>query len=100
MPPFLRRPFAPFAPSVPRGLTAGKESWRLNSSHSPDRSPRPVACTVAGVGIVRATATDLLALRQKPGRVGGEPLPASFLRHADDQTVAGVGAVLRAVDAC
>jgi hypothetical protein len=55
---------------------------------------------VAGLGIVRATAGELPAVRQKPGRVGAEPLPASFLKHADDQTVAGIGAVLRAIDTC
>ena len=77
------------AESAPRELPAGKESWRLNSSHCPDGSPRPVACAVAGLGIVRATAGELPALRQKPGQVGTERLPASFLKHADDQTVDG-----------
>jgi hypothetical protein len=73
----------------------------LDSFHSSNGSQRrtPVACTVAGFGIVRATAAELPALRQKPGRVGAEPLPASFLKHADDQTVAGIAAVLRAIDA-
>jgi hypothetical protein len=81
-------------------LHAGKESWRLNSFHSHNGSARrtPVACAVAGVGVVRATPAELPALRQKPGRVGGEALPASFLKHADDQTVAGIAAVLRALE--
>jgi hypothetical protein len=55
---------------------------------------------VAGLGVVRAAPAALPALRQKPGRVGGEALPPSFLKHADDQTVAGVAAVLQAVEAC
>jgi hypothetical protein len=81
-------------------LHAGKESWRLNSFHSPNGSQRhaAVACAVAGVGIVRATAAELPALRQKPGRVGANPLPPSFLKHADDQTVAGIAAVVRALE--
>lgn len=85
---------------APRELHAGKESWRLNSTHSPNGSPRrtAVTCGVAGLGIVRATPAALPALRQKPGRVGGEALPPSFLKHADDQTVAGVGAVLQAIE--
>jgi hypothetical protein len=52
---------------------------------------------VAGLAALRVPAGELSALRQKPGGVGGEPLPASFLKHADDQTVAGVAAVLRAI---
>jgi hypothetical protein len=55
---------------------------------------------VAAIGIVRATPADLPLLRQKPGRVGDEPLPPSFLKHADDQTVAGIAAVLGAVGSC
>jgi hypothetical protein len=54
---------------------------------------------VAGLGIVRATLAELPALRQKPGRVGAEALPPSFLKHADDQTVTGVAAVLQALEA-
>src|SRR5438552_13826052 len=92
---------APVTESTPRELHAGKESWRLNSSHSANGSPRrtPVTCAVAGLGMVRATAAELPALRPKPGAVGGEPLPSSFLKHSDDQTVAGIAAVLRAIDA-
>jgi hypothetical protein len=57
-----------------------------------------VTCAVAGLAAVRATAAELAPLRQQPGRVAGEPLPSSFLKHADDQTVAGIAAVLRAID--
>jgi hypothetical protein len=53
---------------------------------------------VAGLGVAQATQATLPALRQKPGRVGGAPLPASFLKHADDQTVVGISAVLRALE--
>jgi hypothetical protein len=78
---------------------AGKESWRLNSFHSLNGSPQrtPVGCAVAGFGIAQVLAAELPALRQKPGCVAGEPLPSSFLKHADDQTVAGIAAVLRAL---
>jgi hypothetical protein len=74
----------------------------LNSFHPANGSPRrtPVTCAVAGFATLRATAAELPALRQNPGRVAGEPLPASFLKHADDQTVSGTAAVLRAIDAC
>jgi hypothetical protein len=73
----------------------------LNSFYPVNGLPRrtPVASAVAGFATLRATAAELPALRQNPGRVAGEPLPASFLKHSDDQTVAGVAAVLRAIDA-
>jgi len=41
---------------------------------------------------------DLAALRLHPKRVLADPLPANFLRHADDQTVAGLAAVFQAID--
>jgi hypothetical protein len=37
-------------------------------------------------------------LRRNPGPVYGEPLPASFLKHADEQTVAGLSAVYQAIE--
>jgi hypothetical protein len=53
---------------------------------------------VTALGVVQATPATLPALRQKPGRLG-EALPPSFLRHADDQSVAGLAAVLQAIEA-
>jgi hypothetical protein len=47
---------------------------------------------------VRATAEELPALRRSPGTLGGVVPPASLLRHADEQTVVGLAAVLRAVE--
>jgi hypothetical protein len=37
------------------------------------------------------------ALRKSPGDLGGAALPSSLLRHADEQTVVGLAAVLRAI---
>jgi hypothetical protein len=36
-------------------------------------------------------------LRRQPGPVSGEPLPPAFLKHADEQTVAGLTAVYQAI---
>jgi hypothetical protein len=47
---------------------------------------------------VRVTADMLPGLRQRPGPGIGESLPATFLRHADEQTVAGLAAVLHAME--
>jgi hypothetical protein len=52
---------------------------------------------VAGYGLVRATPAQLAALRQRPGSVTEGLLPPAFLKHADDQTVAGLTAVFQAM---
>src|ERR1700751_1917728 len=44
---------------------------------------------------------DMLpSLRQRPGPGLGGSLPATFLRHADEQTVAALAAVLHAIQEC
>lgn len=58
----------------------------------------PVSCEVAAEAVVRTSLEALAELRRNPGPCSGEPLPASFLKHADEQTVAGLGAVYRAID--
>jgi hypothetical protein len=47
---------------------------------------------------VQVTIDMLPGLRQRPGPGIGESLPATFLRHADEQTVAGLAAVLHAME--
>jgi hypothetical protein len=48
---------------------------------------------------VRIPVETLPEVRRRPwpAAAGGEPLPASFLKHADEQTVAGLAAVFQAV---
>jgi hypothetical protein len=55
------------------------------------------SCDVAAVGVARATPETLPALRQKPGVAPCGTLPVAFLKHADEQTVVGLAAVLQAV---
>jgi len=55
------------------------------------------SCDVAAVGVARATLETLPALRQNPGAVHGGPLPGTFLKHADEQAVVGLAAVLQAI---
>ena len=66
-----------------------------SSTAPPDATT--VCCDVAAHGIVRATAAELPALRQKPGTGGRRAAAASFLKHADEQTVAGLAAVFQAI---
>ncbi len=72
----------------------------MNSLQLPNGSPRRTAvlCTVVGLGIVRATPAQLATLRQRPGSIAAQPLPPSFLKHADEQTVAGIAALISAID--
>jgi len=57
-----------------------------------------VCCEVATDAIVRANQDSLAELRRNPGLFHGKPPPASLLKHADEQTVAGLCAVYRAID--
>ena len=45
----------------------------------------------------RATAAEIPALRKAPGSLGDSAIAPSLLRHADEQTVVGLAAILRAV---
>jgi hypothetical protein len=53
---------------------------------------------VAGWAAYRFSAAELPSLRQKPGLFLGAPLPPSSLKHSDEQTIAGLVAVSRAID--
>jgi hypothetical protein len=79
---------------------AGKDSWPVKFIQPLPRSSAStaLACDLAATALIRATPADLPAIRQKPGRVAGEPLPATFLKHSDEQTVVGLSAVLRAIE--
>ncbi len=57
----------------------------------------PFRCKLACYGVVRASAADIPALRREPAP--GVAVPPALLKYADDQAVAGVAAVLRAVQA-
>jgi hypothetical protein len=56
-----------------------------------------VCCDLVGHAAVRATQEAIAALRRAPGPGPGERLPVSFLKHADEQSVVALAAVLRAV---
>jgi hypothetical protein len=56
-----------------------------------------VDCQVAAHAALRVPLESLPELRRQPGPAFGTPLSASFLKQAEEQTVAGLGAVLRAI---
>jgi hypothetical protein len=59
--------------------------------------PRQVCCDLAGHAIVRVPLEGIGTLRRQPGPPCGAPLPASFLKHADEQTIVGLSAVYHAI---
>jgi hypothetical protein len=63
---------------------------------SPLVAETTVACRLAAYGTVRAVPASLPGLRQMGGPYG-DPLPTSFLKHSDEQTVVGLAAVFQAV---
>lgn len=58
---------------------------------------RAICCEVSAHALLRVPLESLPELRRHPGCVGGAPLPVSFLKHADEQSVAGLAAVYRAI---
>jgi hypothetical protein len=57
----------------------------------------PVCCDVLAFAGVQVAVEEVPALRQRPGPGVGQSLPANFLKHADEQTVVGLAAVLHAI---
>jgi hypothetical protein len=57
-----------------------------------------IRCAVAACGTVQATADELPGLRQIPGSFRGQPIPPSFLKHADEQTVVSMAALFQAIE--
>lgn len=56
-----------------------------------------VCCDVAADAVVHVSPQSLPELRRHPGSLARAPLPPSFLKHADEQTVAGLAAVYQAI---
>lgn len=61
------------------------------------RTAQEVEWDLLAGGFMQADPAALTALRRKPGPGIGELLPANFLKHVDEQTVAATAAVFRAI---
>jgi hypothetical protein len=64
---------------------------------SPPAASATVRCQVAGYAACRFPAEELAVLRQRPAPLQGNAVAASSLKHADEQTVAGLAALARAL---
>lgn len=56
-----------------------------------------VCCDIAADAVVRANLETVEELRRHPGPVPGQAVPTSLLKHADEQTIAGLCAVYQAI---
>jgi hypothetical protein len=54
-------------------------------------------CDVAAEAVLRVSLESLPQLRRDPSPLHGQPLPACFVKHADEQTVVGLYAVYQAI---
>ena len=70
---------------------------RLDATLSRPSTPAVSRCAVAAHAVVRATPEMFAQWRRQPPPVAGQPLPTSFLKHSDDQTVASLAAVHQAI---
>lgn len=70
----------------------------MNSSHPPS-APIAPSCGLAAHAACDIAGPAIDGLRRSPGPRCGEPLPTSTLKHADEQTLAVLEAVGRAVTA-
>jgi hypothetical protein len=66
-----------------------------NQQHTP-RVPA-VQCDVTAQALVCVPLAALADLRRQPGPPSAPELPSTFLKHSDDQSVAGLSAVLHAI---
>jgi hypothetical protein len=67
--------------------------------HPGTSSPAPAgSCDLIAHAIAHTTLQEMGTLRRSPGPAAGERLPTSFLKHADEQSVIALAAVLRAID--
>jgi hypothetical protein len=75
-----------------------KDSCRLKPPHDHSRGgSRGVCCELAAFASVRLLYDTLPEVRRCPEPILGYPFPASVFKHLDEQTVAGLAAVCRAV---
>ena len=70
----------------------------LSSTQSLDaRRAGTLGCALMALAAFRASPSEIPGLRKAPDEPGGFSVHPSLLRHADEQTVAGLAAVYRAI---
>ena len=67
------------------------------NERSPGPGDLPTGCRITSHALVESRLSGIAELRNTPAPNGAPSLPPRFLRHADEQTVVGVHAVLAAI---
>ncbi len=65
------------------------------SHDAQENTAPPGACLIKGGQVVTVRRSEVAGLARQPTPTGGPTLPPRFLRHADEQTVVGMRAVLQ-----
>jgi hypothetical protein len=78
-------------------LLTEKTSWVIIAAIMEEGSPDTICCDVVGLASLLVGPDAFPSLRRQPCCPGREPLPPTFLKHADEQTVAGLAAVFQAI---
>lgn len=85
----------PVAAEPPR-LAQSPCSMTAGMSHDvPKNAVPPGACLIRGGQVITVRRSEIADLARQPSPAGAPTLPPRFLRHADEQTVVGVRAVLQ-----
>ncbi len=80
------------------GQTDGKDFCRAMPIATLPAPAGTVCCAVRAYAALRVPAEAVAALRRPRDPRTGEPLPPALLKNADDQTVAALAAVCRAIE--
>lgn len=70
----------------------------MDRSPASDEAEWGDVCSVLAAGALQVPVDAVAGLRKVPGRASGRRSSTSLLKHADDQTVLGVSAVLRTIE--
>jgi hypothetical protein len=75
----------------------GKGSPAVKAHLTAQTEHETVHCCIAAHEVLCASAETIAHWRREPIELAGEKLPATFLKHAEDQTIAGLHAVIGAL---
>jgi hypothetical protein len=71
--------------------------WRVKPNQDQTPEVTAIGCDVVAHALVRVPLAAMADLRRQPGPASAPSLPANFLKHTDEQSVAGLAAVCHAV---
>lgn len=85
----------PAAAAPPRSAPLSSPLTIGMSHDAQENTAPPGTCLIKGGQVVTVRRSEVADLARQPSPTGGPTLPPRFLRHADEQTVVGMQAVLQ-----